>query len=231
LIVSRNHKRARGMMAPDAQTGMPDDYIDTVLGGYLREAPRVSALTARVRSAWERLLPLIHERVMRKLRAYYSPDRPEFERLLDDLEQHCASLIWLSLPRYPYDTALEAWISRFVYIEVRKVISQPGFAGSHLTLSLDHGISDDATPLGDSLPDKRADAQYEDIDLKLTLEHLLRHLSADQRELVLRDLYGQSNSDIAHALNRTENAIYKLRQRAYQTMRDQVQYDKEPSND
>ncbi|HEC22215.1 MAG TPA: RNA polymerase sigma factor [Chloroflexi bacterium] len=215
--IHRNYHRIPLNMPPNPQTGVPDQYVDEVIKHVIEEGARVEALKRKDGKAWEWALRFLHTRVRSYLFRHGVPVDPTS---VEDLVQICALKLWLSLERYPYDSQLEAWLSVFAAREVHNWCRSPGFRWTVSTLSLEElGAGLYASPSGDTIPDERAYQSFRARERWLTIEAGLSRLSPAQRDLVLRQLSGQTTPEIAQAMGCTRNAVYKLRQRAVAELR------------
>ncbi len=226
-IITQNRRRIPGDHPTDPATGVPDAYVDAVLRTLLAEGPRIAALRAGDDVAWAAMLSLVARRVRARLRhiyvsgAYLTP----FDDLADDLMLRCTARVWERLDAYPFDTPLDAWISRFVRYEVSAALRKAAFRHNARARSLDAPLTryaPDSASLGDLLPDRCAVRLAERLDARLTIEAGLSTLPPDQREVVQRGLSGQPVSDIARIMGRTRNAVYVLRHRALSALQDFV---------
>jgi RNA polymerase sigma factor (sigma-70 family) len=218
-LVHRNRDRARASSPPDPETGVPDEYVDDVIRYLLQEEALVNALKAGESQAWEELLDLLARRVTTNLRRH-NVSEPHLQARADELIQHCAFLIWQALDRYRYDSSFEAWVSVFVATEVRSVCRSRRFRLSTHALSWETPppAMPGAPALGERVGDEAEIRRLQQLELVLTIEAGFECLSPDQRELVQRQLSGQTTRDIAREMKRTPNAIYKIRQRAIEAL-------------
>lgn len=224
-IITQNRRRIPGDHPTDPATGVPTAYVDAVLRTLLAEGPRIAALRAGDDVAWAAMLSLIAHRVRARLRHIYVSGvyLTPFDDLADDLTLRCTARIWERLDAYPFDTPLDAWISRFVRFEVSAALRKATFRHNARARSLDAPLTPHApnTPsLGDLLPDGHSARLAERLDVRLTVEAGLSTLPPDQREVVQRGLDGQPVSDIARIMGRTRNAVYVLRHRALSALRE-----------
>ncbi len=220
-LVEHNKDRLPNLPS-DSQTNIPDDYIDDMIHYYLKESPRITALKAGDIATWENLLGLIRKRVYTNLRRYYVK-AIDLGALAAETIQSCSFLIWLKLDKFSYDNPLDAWVSGVVAKEVRNICSSAGFRHRQKNISFEQPIHDslhpDTTTIGDLLPDEQASQQFLRVDRLLTISAGFDNLSPEQRELVTRQLAGQTTSDIAEDMDCTADAVYKLRQRAVNKLR------------
>lgn len=222
-LVQRNKKRLPDLPS-DPLTNIPDAYIDDVIHYYLQEAPRIAALKAGDIASWENLLKLLKKRVYTNLRRYYVKTNDSCI-LVAETVQSCSFLIWMKLDQFHYDCPLEAWVSFFVANEVRDICRSAGFRNRQKTISFDQPLhnrhlSDTSfLTLGDLLSDEQASQDFLMVERLLTIKAGFIYLSPAQRELVRRQLEGQTTLDIAQGMGCSTNAVYKLRQRAVDKLR------------
>jgi DNA-directed RNA polymerase specialized sigma24 family protein len=217
-IVQHNADEGRieeGLPA-DSETGIPDLYIDRVIGYLLSEGPVIDALLAKQSDTWADKHVEIEQMVRRHVSARCGLAGERFEELVKDLTQDCSIKIWETLWRYPYDCELSAWLWKFVENVVRCACRKSSFRHSHDNISLDSPPdgSLDGPLLIEVLPDERALGSLEKTDLVLTIRAGYGLLSRLQRLLIELQLGGIDSPEIAFYLNRTVNAIYTIRQRA-----------------
>ena len=226
VIIRRNQSRVPANLEPDPASGIPDEYVDDVINALMIEGPRVTALKAGDTVTWNNLLDLIYRRAMSYLQAHYHNQEyiSPLNALVEDLVLHCAELLWLNLDRFPFDTSLDAWVSNFVANEARTLRRKADFIHNCTARSLERSNRKSTwqRPLEDKLRDCQTTGEFEIIDRWLTLGVGLRNLSPDQREVIRRQLLGQSVPDIAADMGRTRNAIYLLRHKAVSSLRDYV---------
>lgn len=223
-IITGNRGRISGDPPTDPATGVPDAHVDAVLRTLLAEGPRIAALRAGDDVAWAAMLALVARRVRARLRRIHAAGAlpAPFDDLVDDLTLRCVARIWERLDAYPFDTPLDAWVSRFVRYEVSTVRRSAAFRHRARARSLDGPLNPgapDTRTLGDALPDGRAARAAERLDARLAVEAGLSTLPPDQREVVRRGLAGQTAADAARAMGRTRNAVYVLRHRAIAALR------------
>ncbi len=225
-LIQRNREFVPSDTPKDPYTGVPDNYVADVVKYLAEEGPFVRSLAAGDPEVWERMLALLEQRVYKYLgrhndRGGMFIPQDSFRALAEELVQHCAFLIWLRLDRYRYDSRFEAWVSSFVSYEVSGVCGSAGFRHNTRAVSLDVplGSAPDFSALGEIIPDEYTEQVFQKLDRLLALENEITKLSKDQRELIQRSLEGQTAADIARDMGRSENAVYKLRQRALRTLR------------
>jgi RNA polymerase sigma factor (sigma-70 family) len=222
-LVEHNERRLPDLPS-DPHTNVPGAYIDDVIRYYLQETPRIKALKAGDISSWETLLNLLKRRVYTNLRRYYVKTN-DFDTLAAEIVQSCSFLIWMKLEQFRYDCPLDAWVSYFVANEVRDICRSAGFKNRQKNVSFDQPLHDrtfsntDSFTLGDLLIDKQASQDFLMVDRLLTIKAGFIYLSPAQRELVRRQLEGQTTLDIAQGMGCSPNAVYKLRQRAVDKLR------------
>jgi RNA polymerase sigma factor (sigma-70 family) len=221
-IVQRNadQGRIRNKLPANPHTGIPDAYIDRVIGYLLREGPVVDALLAKQSDTWAGKQAEIARMVRRHASARCKVSCEQFEELVKDLTQDCSIKIWETLWRYPYDCELSAWLSEFVKNMVRCACRKASFRHSHNNISLDSPPdgSLDGPLLAETLADEGALKPFEQAEREMTVRAGFGLLSRLQRRLVEMQLNGSDSPEIAVYLNRTRNAIYTIRRRAVEKL-------------
>jgi DNA-directed RNA polymerase specialized sigma24 family protein len=205
----------------DPVTGMPDSYIDRILYFIKIEGPTIRALRDRDNAPWAEVIKLLRARVFgylirRGVEAVYARE------LAQDLAQSSATILWeQALEQYPYDTHFGAWVSRIAAYEVSRWQRSTKEQREMRALSLDAAPDPGGQQaLYELLPDQTAHRFVDKIDALLTLQAGLAQIPSDyQRETIIRTLKGQTDAEIAHALRRSKQAIYSLRQRALRSLR------------
>jgi DNA-directed RNA polymerase specialized sigma24 family protein len=221
-IVQRNADEGRieDGLPTNPDTGIPDQYVDRVIGYLLSEGPVVGALLAKQSDTWAEKQAEITRMVRRHASACCGLSGERFEELVKDLTQDCSIKIWRTLWRYPYDCALSAWLWKFVENVVRGACRKASFRHGNNNISLD-GPPDgslDGPLLLEALPDERALGSLEKADRELSIEAGMGLLSRLQRLLIEMQLDGSNSREIAVYLNRTLNAIYTIRRRAVEKL-------------
>jgi RNA polymerase sigma factor (sigma-70 family) len=207
-------------------TGIPSSYIHEIIFHVLKYGPRVEQLKAGNVESWDAFMALIERRVNTNLRRVADQFGHRFDDLVDELVQHCATVLWISFDRYPYDTNLESWVAQFVAFEVSTIRRGSDFKWNSTARSLDQptGPGEGGSTLGELLPDKKAANYYEEIDLYLTVLDASKHLTPVQREVVRRILLlGQKPQDIADEMGKKRNTIYQIRHRAVTNLRRHIE--------
>jgi DNA-directed RNA polymerase specialized sigma24 family protein len=222
-LARRNADRYPTDAIPDPLTGVPITYIDTLVETTIQERTAFEKLLQKDIEAWEDMLSLIHGRVSGILRLRYSDNNilTPLHDLIDDLTLHCTEILWKKLGHYPFDCSLIAWIRLFVAREVSSLQKSADFKHNVRARSLDRPIS---TPLGerrlgDFISDDTMADQFDRSDDLLSILPSLRLLSDAQRNVIRRQLAGQTTEEIATHMNRNRNAIYQLRHSAIKNLR------------
>lgn len=207
--------------APHPQTGVPDSYIDEVLGFIHTEGDTLHALRERDEAAWLRVMELLCVRAYTYLMRG-GMEGAQARQLAEDLAQACSVTLWeQALERFPYDTQFEAWVSRIAAYEVSQWRRSGKEQREQRAISLD-GVPDSNVQqtLYEVLPDLGASRALDEAEARMTLAGALEQLaSEEQRQTVLRQLRGESDEEIASALGRSKQAIYNLRYRALRALR------------
>lgn len=146
-----------------------------------------------------------HQKMIRNLCWFRSFMRDEY--YLADLIQRCYLALWRHLPELPADidrnreTAWVAW-------RCRSVISQRA-----------HHRPPDWLPLDPGMADTLVDDSHDD-DVRETLEQLAVGLNERERRYLQLNNEGYTAEEIARQLQTSTPAVYMLRQRVIQKMRD-----------
>ncbi len=208
----------------DPITGIPSSYIDVVISCALEFGPYIDRLKDGNVDSWNKIFALVRRRVGINLQPYAAFYGPRYEGLAEELVQHCATVLWINLDRYTYDTNLEWWVSHFVALEVSTERRRADFRRNSTVPSLDQpvGFEDEIGTLGEFLPDGKAAMYSEKLDLYLAVWAASKHLSADQREVIWRTLSGQTPQEIADHMGKKRNAIDQIRHRAVKILREYI---------
>jgi len=210
---------------PDPVTGISDSYIDRIIHAAACECPRVTALRMGGRQAWEVLLDFIHARAYTYVRKY---DIRGLDRdiLVDDLAQSCALTIWRRLNQYRHDAPFEAWASKVISTEVRRICLARGFVRHQNSLSIDQPVRNQRT--GEwTLIELRAeppDSDQNELAIAIQSHPAWTRLNALQREVCLRRARGESQRVVASALGKTLTQIQSIQSRARQKFQEQPRY-------
>ena len=228
-VARQNARRIPASTQPDPRTGYPDSYIDDIARTIIREEPRVRALLDKDDAAWQAMLDTIYRRVRANLRRSFSylPLKVPFDALTVDMAHHCARVVWLRLPAFPYDTSLDAWVAVLVAYEISALRRRSDFKWNNYARSLEEPLTDQpgAPRLQDSLEDERMREAWEVWEMRHVVDGYLDHLSPDQQEVIRRGLQGEDTESIARRMGRSREAVYALRSRAVKALRRMVASD------
>lgn len=196
-------------------TGVPDAYVGNVIKYMLREAARYDALRAKDDAAWKVMLSEISQRVQwHPLVQALAADDSD---LIADYSIVCAEALHVKLPRYPFDCPLRAWVSRFVWYEVRALIraEKVHFRGG--VRRLDELAGDQpATAIDGSSDPALANAWLE---LWFDLPELVTHLSPKEWEVLRRMLLGDAPETIAQDTGVARSTVYSTHANAIKRLR------------
>jgi RNA polymerase sigma factor (sigma-70 family) len=228
-IVSRNvaSGRARGGTAGQStkeEVLLPETYIDRVVNSYLREHGRVEALAAQDEAAWTELLEQLTGRAYNiLLRSQVPPGRARGEAA--DFAQETCEVIF-NHP-FPYDVSFDAWATRILKNRIlwRDTRSQDLIDRKPGILSLDRpGQSEtgDDFSLYALLADGSGTAVFERLEVREWLIQAIACLRSRAQQQVIIDgfFYELSDEEIAKRLGRTRQAVYNLRHRALQGLKE-----------
>lgn len=202
---------------------VPDWHVDLIAANFIRQHQRVNNLLMGSEEHWAELAEFIEKRIKHQIRRLTSPEYDILLEQFDEISQHCAAGIWSALSRFPYDTELEAWVTRVIQydlIKMRRLI----YRERH-TISLSKPLfldQPDSPTFEESLPDQNAEIAYDLIEKYLMIHNCLDDLSADQRLLLIRLLRGEQTAEIASGLSRSPNAVYKLRERMMKSLHEML---------
>lgn len=217
-IVTRNCARIPEDASPDPETGIPDSYVSDVAWYFRQECQRYFLLVLNDETAWADVWDLVYRRVIGYLRHYHHPE-VLIHQHAPDLAQHCTALIWQKLRTYPFDCAFDSWVSAFVANEVKRFSSSTEIKRAAKVVSLDQPLAGgDELPLGEFIPDRDHEMQLENREMEMAIEGKLDALSPVQGEVIIRQLAGQDNEQIALALGKSRSAIYNIRNRALERL-------------
>jgi len=216
-IIARNLKSGRaqrvigkqGIDAPQAA----DAYVDRVVTAFAREDPRVTRLDAGDREEWQRLFELLFRYARSMLRRYNS----QVDSAADFAQLACESIC--SRP-FPYDVTFNAWAGLILknHIRMKRLRSRDVSDRAPGAVSLDRASHDEAGDdrLHDLLADPSNDSIFERRELREWLLDAIQRLpSREQQDVILlKYFYSASDEAIAQQLDRSVQAVYRLRHRA-----------------
>jgi len=228
-IVSQNvaSGRAQRVMAGPSTAGREElpfeTYVDRVVNSYLQEHGRVEALAAQNKAAWAELFVQLAGRAYNiLLRLQVPPGRARGEAA--DFAQATCEVIF-SHP-FPYDVSFDAWATRILKNRIlwRYTRSQDLIDREPRMLSLDRpGWSEtgDDFSLYDLLSDDSGASAFEGVEVREWLIQAIAGLRSQAQQQVIVDgfFYQLSDEEIAKRLGRTRQAVYNLRHRALQGLR------------
>jgi len=228
-IVSQNiaSGRAQRVMAGQSTEGrrqLPlEIYIDRVVNSYLQEYSRVEALAAQNEAAWTELFQQLASRAYNMLlRLQVPPGRARSEAV--DFAQATCELIF-SHP-FPCDVSFDAWSTRILKncILWRYTRSQDLTDREPRILSLDcpgrDEVGDDFS-LYDLLADDAGESAFERLEVQEWLIQAIGRLRSRAQQQVIIDtfFYELSDEEIAQRLGKSRQAVYNLRFRALQRLK------------
>lgn len=202
-----------------------ESYVDRVIGYYLKESSRVTALANKDATAWEGLREWLVMRTYSFLRnlstsGASAPDAEDFS------QQACEVLI-KKLPEYHYDAPFDAWAT----VILRNIVWQPYMRGRDIidrkatTASLDQPIqneSQESASLWELLSDPSQSAAFEQVEKRMLFADALARLNSDaQRAVIIHTFFNElSNEQIAEELGKSKSQVYQLRHRALERLKE-----------
>ncbi len=197
-------------------------YIDQVILHGSREYAKIQALKRGDQDEWQRLCQSLFHRaygMIRRLR-----NGMESEADAKDCAQNACFLIYHH--RFPCDISFDAWANTILrnvvvgrYTRSSDVLDQPGVSRSFDELEFQQ---DDFVPLNESLADPQAGAAFETFENQELLRSAIKQLSSRSQRQVILGTYveGLSNTQVAQKLGKSKQAVYNLRKRALEELRD-----------
>jgi RNA polymerase sigma factor (sigma-70 family) len=229
-IVSRNvaSGRARGGTAGQSTEGeeksLSETYIDRVVDSYLQEHDRVEALAAQDEAAWTELLEQLTGRAYSILLRLQVPSGRARGEAADFAQETCEVIF--NHP-FPYDVSFDAWATRILKNRIlwQYTRSQDLIDRESRMLSLDRpGQSEtgDDFSLYDLLTDDSGTSAFERLEVREWLIQAVACLRSRGQQQVIFDtfFYELSDEEIAKRLGRTRQAVYNLRHRALQGLKE-----------
>ncbi len=228
-IVSQNVASGRALrvmagQSAEGREGLPlETYIDRVTNSYLREHSRVEALAAQNGAVWTELFEQLAGRAYNMLlRLQVPPGRARCEA--PDFAQETCEIIF-NHP-FPYDVSFDAWATRILKNRIlwRYTRSQDLIDREPRILSLDRpgrGETGDDFSLYDLLADDSGTPAFECFEVREWLIQAIALLRSRAQQQVIIDtfLYELSDEEIAKRLGKTKQAVYNLRHRALQRLK------------
>lgn len=208
---------------PGTESGRLEGYIDRVIAGYLQEHGRVEALAARDETAWIELHAWLAGRACRMLRRRQVPPARATNEAPDFAQQTCEVLF--DKP-FPYDVPFDAWSSRILANLIQQHYTRSGdpMDRSPGVTSLDrpdHSATGDDFSLYELLADEAGETVFERSEVQDWLLQAIAGLRSQAQQAVIIDtyFYELSDDEIAGDLGKSRQAIYNLRHRALQYLR------------
>ncbi|MBI5652466.1 MAG: sigma-70 family RNA polymerase sigma factor [Chloroflexi bacterium] len=198
-----------------------DEYIASVTTCTRAEYARVQALQAGDATAWNALRDFLTRRAQRITRNV----RPD-ATLNDALEFADETCYIIFNKPYPFDAPFAAWATLILHrlILTRWTRSRDALDQARPPASLDApGLgADDPTPLGDQIPNPRAQIAFERVEDRAGLLAALELLRSDAQRVLLRRVYldGASLPALARELGISRQAVYNLHRRALARLRE-----------
>lgn len=224
-VRERKPVRIPGTEDVSSGTGVPDTYVDEVIKYYRAESKRVSRLRDGDSASWLQLDPVIREYTLKRLTRSYNPvyyQTPLETLVTEVVNQTYVKLTESEFESFCFDCPLDAWIGNYAVRTALELLRKHiRYARRHYSLE-DFITGTNGLMLGDAITDLRAQIEMEQSHARLVIEQIRGCLSSDQSEVISRMLTGESTADIAQAMGRTRNAIYSLRSRAIQALRNQL---------
>ncbi|HEY4690878.1 MAG TPA: sigma-70 family RNA polymerase sigma factor [Anaerolineae bacterium] len=211
-----------------------EQYVDSVIALYLAEHQRVKRLAACDNEEWFGLQMLLAKRAFRILQRWPAARQQPSDEAADFAQQTCESIFNTI---FPYDVPFAAWATVILtnHIRQRYMRSRDLIDRSRAIESLDHpngGDPDHLTSLYEILNDPAADEPFEKIDLQQQLLDAIARLpsQAQQDVVIYSFLYGWSDEQLAQRAGKTKQAIYNLRHRALQQLRQILSQEMHPKD-
>ncbi|HLF25893.1 MAG TPA: sigma-70 family RNA polymerase sigma factor [Anaerolineae bacterium] len=200
------------------------EYVDRVIHYYLDEHERVERLAGGDNVEWDRLQRLLCWRADKMLRRWSLTGLATKPEAVDFAQQTCVSIYNAA---FPYDVAFDAWATLILRNEILKRFTRStDMIDRNPSLeSLDHldtnHTADSWRSLYDVLADPESEALFERVDIQEQIKQAIARLPSQAQRQVVTDtfLLGRSDQWIARDLGRSRQAVYNLRHRAIQQLR------------
>ena len=203
LLINLNKKRIHTFL--ENETGELPQYILRVVDIYSKNAPFLHELQIKKSSAsWEKLRSQLQQKAFHYFcRKNFRPDSNTTQIALD-----CATdtLLGMVNAHYPYDVDFDAWAYIFLLNICRKRIGS--LYKQRLEIDKKHT---DINDLFSGIADENSQNPFNQQALRQDLEKLINQLTLPRQEVIrLKYFEHKSNQEIAHILNKSTNAVYKL---------------------
>ena len=227
-IVAANLASKRAQRVIGATESTDDDplvaYIDRVIDTFLREHQRLESLAARDAQAWQNLYQTLANRAYTILSKLH-PSLASPAEAADFAQQVCEKIFLIT---FPCDVVFDAWATRILHNSIlQRFTRSPELLDRRWDVwSLDQldapGVSE-----GLSLHEVLATSEsttFQRRDVQVWLLAAVARLSSKAQQEVIIGIYfnDQSEADLARQLGKTVQAIYNLKHRALQQLRDSL---------
>jgi RNA polymerase sigma factor (sigma-70 family) len=224
LASGRAQRVMNGRHRSPALTGAQlERYVDRVIARYLVEHQRIERLADSDDTAWALLQEWMAMRAYRLLQRWQGNGLQPRDEAADFAQQACVSIFNAV---FPYDVPFGAWATVILTNHIRQRYTRShDLIDRQLSVeSLDYADgpeSDERTSLYEIVSDPAAAHLFERIDLRLQIVDAIARLpsQAQQEVIIYSYLYGWSDDQLAEYLGKTRQAIYNLRHRALQQLR------------
>ncbi|HLF27091.1 MAG TPA: RNA polymerase sigma factor [Anaerolineae bacterium] len=198
-------------------------YVDRVISHYLDEHERVERLADGDSAEWERLQRRLCWRACKMLQ-HWSRTSLTAQDAVDFAQQTCVSIYHAT---FSYDVAFDAWATLILKNDILKRFTRSkDIIDRNLRVeSLDQSHPghecDGSHSLYDTLADPASEALFESVDAHEQVKQAIAQLpNPSQRQVVTYTfLLGRSDEWIAREMGRSRQAVYNLRHRAIQQLR------------
>ncbi len=223
-ISSGRFKRYNSARAKEHQVTLAK-YIERIIPFLHQEDARMQRLRRGDHDEWARLENFLSRRasslISRLLRETRSEDRAH------DFAQRACEIIFRTRRPYPFDVPFAAWVTTILkneilkcYIRSREPMDRVGLVDSlEEPRSLPNGQT---SALGELLPSEDASAAFDNAEDQMVLVGAIARLqSALQRDVIsLTFIDGLGDDQIAKRLGKSKQAVYNLRNRALERLKE-----------
>lgn len=214
------HTRRNLAFSDIAET--PDEYIRAVIRALHTEMPRWLALRQGDEDAWNQALRLIAQRIHAKLGWVRYYPHLNLTEMVKDYSHDIAEKVFRGLDSYPFDAALDAWITVIVGHHLNSIHRTRSFNLYLNTLSLDLP-SDGAQSSPDwaeRFGDRYAAEQFAQVELLTLIESSRPYLSRREHEVIrLLVLEALRPEEIAETMGISTGNVYQLVTKARKKLR------------
>lgn len=204
-----------------------EEYVDRVIGHYLDEGERVERLAVGDGAEWEYLQRRLYWRAYRMLQRWSPMGFTAKQDAVDFAQQTCLTIYHAT---FPYDVSFDAWATLILKNDILKRFTRSTdvIDRNPSMESLDHLCDDydsdswrSPRSLYDVMADPDSEALFESVDAQEQVRWAIARLPIpSQRQVVTYTfLLGRPDEWIAREMGRSRQAVYNLRHRAIQQLR------------